>query len=200
MIAASIVSTVWSREFMSSAFQTTPTGCTAAVTPGVRLRRGIRPLTRATATEITVRSGEEIAGIDIRHREERGHTISGTVSGDTAGQGHEGIMIMLMSGADRQLAGMTGMIGSKGFAMFGVTDGEYEIAAVRMNSHTIRICKLGAPPRGRERRRCSGTGTENGAARFDLREGEDRNLRAVGGAPEREKVPAKTDQRQRIGR
>ncbi len=89
---------------------------------------------RATATEFTVRSGEEIAGIDIRHREERGHTISGTVSGDTSVQG-EGIRIMLTSGADRQLAGMTGAIGSKGFAMFGVPDGDYEIiAAVRMNA------------------------------------------------------------------
>src|SRR5262249_23163098 len=72
--------------------------------------------------------------VDIRHREERGHTISGTVSGAAAsGEGSESITIMLMSGADRQLVGMTGTALSKGFAMFGVPDGEYEIAAVRMN-------------------------------------------------------------------
>src|SRR5262249_3227580 len=89
---------------------------------------------RATAVEITVRSGEEVAGVDIRHREERGHTISGTVSGAAAsGEGSESITIMLMSGADRQLVGMTGTALSKGFAMFGVPDGEYEIAAVPMN-------------------------------------------------------------------
>jgi len=36
---------------------------------------------------------------------------------------------MLTSGADRQLAGMTSAYRTKNFAMFGVLDGEYEIAA-----------------------------------------------------------------------
>ncbi len=89
---------------------------------------------RATAAEITVRSGEEITGADIRHREERGHAISGTVINDAAsGSMREGITIMLMSGADRQLVGMTGAYGTKSFAMFGVADGEYEIVACRMD-------------------------------------------------------------------
>ncbi|HKC87185.1 MAG TPA: carboxypeptidase-like regulatory domain-containing protein, partial [Blastocatellia bacterium] len=89
---------------------------------------------RATAAEITVRSGEEITGADIRHREENGHMISGTVINDAAsGPTREGINIMLMSGADRQLVGMTWAYGSKSFAMFGVADGEYEIVACRMD-------------------------------------------------------------------
>ena len=90
---------------------------------------------RATATEIAVRSGEEAAGADIRHREERGHTISGTVVGDVAsGSMVEGVTIMLTSGADRQLVGMTGAYGTKSFAMFGAPDGEYEIVAFRVSS------------------------------------------------------------------
>jgi len=37
--------------------------------------------TRDTAQTITVRAGEEVGGIDIRYRGERGHAISGVVSG-----------------------------------------------------------------------------------------------------------------------
>ncbi|HEY7184783.1 MAG TPA: carboxypeptidase-like regulatory domain-containing protein, partial [Blastocatellia bacterium] len=93
---------------------------------------------RATATEIAVRSGEEATGADIRHREERGHTISGTVAGDTAtGSMGEGIIVMLTSGADRQLVGMTGAYGAKNFAMSGVSDGEYEMAAFRMSPRDV---------------------------------------------------------------
>jgi hypothetical protein len=79
---------------------------------------------RATATEIVVRSGEEVAGADIRRREERGRTISGIIIGDTASGG---INIMLVSGAGRQLIGMTRPYATNGFEMFGVPDGEYEM-------------------------------------------------------------------------
>jgi carboxypeptidase family protein len=90
---------------------------------------------RATAAEIAVRGGEEITGADIRHREERGHMISGTIVNDAAsGPMRDGITIMLMSGADRQLVGTTWAYGTKSFAMFGVADGEYEIVACRMDS------------------------------------------------------------------
>ncbi len=37
--------------------------------------------TRETAKEITLRPGEEVSGIDIRFRSERGHALSGTVTG-----------------------------------------------------------------------------------------------------------------------
>jgi hypothetical protein len=89
---------------------------------------------RATATEITVRNGEEVTGADIRQREERGRTISGTVAGAVAsGSMDEIIDIMLTSGADRQLVGMARAYRTKNFAMFGVPDGEYEMAAFRAN-------------------------------------------------------------------
>ncbi|HEV2666084.1 MAG TPA: carboxypeptidase-like regulatory domain-containing protein, partial [Blastocatellia bacterium] len=89
---------------------------------------------RATAAEITVRSGDEITGADIRHREERGYTISGTIIGDGASASmSERIIIMLTSGADRRLVGMTSRHGVKSFAMSGVPDGEYEITAFLPN-------------------------------------------------------------------
>ena len=89
---------------------------------------------RATAAGITVRGGEEVAGIDIRHREERGYMISGMVLGDAAPDARdERVIVMLTSGVDRQLIGMTWVSGTKGFAMFGALDGEYEIVAFRMN-------------------------------------------------------------------
>ncbi|HKQ91386.1 MAG TPA: carboxypeptidase-like regulatory domain-containing protein [Blastocatellia bacterium] len=89
---------------------------------------------RATAAEITVRGGEEVAGIDIRNREERGYMISGTVLGAAAPDPRDDrVTVILTSGVDRQLVGMTWPPGTKGFAMFGALDGEYEIAAFRMS-------------------------------------------------------------------
>ena len=44
--------------------------------------------TRDTATEITVRSGEETTNVDIRYRGEPGHIVSGTVNGPASEQGH----------------------------------------------------------------------------------------------------------------
>jgi hypothetical protein len=89
---------------------------------------------RATAAEIAVRGGEEVAGIDIRHSEDRGHTISGTFIRDAAsGSMSEGATVMLTSGADRQLVGMTGAYGTRSFALFGAPDGEYEIFAFPTN-------------------------------------------------------------------
>jgi len=116
---------------------------------------------RATAAEITVRGGEEIAGIDIRHREDRGHMISGTILGDAAHDPmDEGITIMLTSGADRQLIGMTWVYGTKGFAMFGAPDGEYEVVAFKVsrtqtdlgNSAPRRVVVKGADVSGIELR------------------------------------------------
>ena len=89
---------------------------------------------RATAAEITVRSGDEITGADIRHREERGYTISGKIIGDASSAlMSERILVMLTSGADRRQVGMTSVFGVKSFAMSGISDGEYEITAFLPN-------------------------------------------------------------------
>src|SRR6266511_816882 len=83
---------------------------------------------RATAKEIVVRSGEQVTGADIRHREERGHTISGIIISEIASGGAD---IMLVSVAGRQLIGMTSVYVTKGCEMIGVPDGEDEIISSR---------------------------------------------------------------------
>src|SRR6266511_2987463 len=129
MTAASIVSTAWRPGFTSLALQATSRACTAVFTTGAR------------AKEIVVRSGEVVAGADIRHREERGHTISGIIIGDAAS---ERTNIMLVSGAGRQLIGMTSAYATKGFEMFGVPDGEYEMIAFWMMG--MEICFSSSTP------------------------------------------------------
>jgi hypothetical protein len=89
---------------------------------------------RATAAEITVRSGDEITGADIHHREERGYSISGKIIGDASSAlMSERIFVMLTSGADRRQVGMTSVFSVKSFAMSGISDGEYEITAFLPN-------------------------------------------------------------------
>jgi hypothetical protein len=87
--------------------------------------------TRDTAAEVAVRSGEETAGIDIRYRGERGHTISGKVSGfiDTKTPSPASVLLRLLPGGGYEGATFA-MMGSKpGFSFNGVSDGEYEVAA-----------------------------------------------------------------------
>jgi Carboxypeptidase regulatory-like domain len=87
---------------------------------------------RGAATEINLRGGEEVSGVDIRARGGRGRSISGTVSGETQGEGLiNSVTVMLYGAADRHPAGMTTLIGSQSFSLRGVEDGEYELMAAR---------------------------------------------------------------------
>ena len=89
--------------------------------------------TRDTAAEITVRSGQETAGIDIRHREEQGHRVTGTVEVPATIQASEGsVSVSLSYPAGGPPAGMTFMSlnsESRAFSIEGVADGEYEVHA-----------------------------------------------------------------------
>ncbi len=88
---------------------------------------------RGSAVEINLRGAEEVTGIDIRSRTGRGRSISGTVSGETQGEGlFNGVAVMLR-GADKHLAGMATLMGSQSFSLRGVEDGEYELSAIRFN-------------------------------------------------------------------
>ncbi len=89
---------------------------------------------RGAAVEINLRGAEEVSGIDIRPRAGRGRAISGTVTGETQGDGViNGVAVMLRGAADKQLAGMAALIGSQNFSLRGVEDGEYELIAMRFN-------------------------------------------------------------------
>src|SRR5499426_98175 len=83
--------------------------------------------TRETAAEVTVTSGGETSGVDIRYRGDRGHAVSGSISfsGEPVSPSVS-IMIALTNT-------VTGVVRSDAdrfrerFAIYAVTDGEYEI-------------------------------------------------------------------------
>jgi hypothetical protein len=89
---------------------------------------------RGAAVEVNLRGAEEVSGVDIRARGGRGRSISGTVSGETQGEGLiSGVAVMLYGAADKHLAGATTLIGGQNFSLRGVEDGEYELKATRFS-------------------------------------------------------------------
>jgi hypothetical protein len=90
--------------------------------------------TRDGAVEVQVQPGQEATDIDIRHRGERGHAVSGTVVGAFgAGQfGSGGATVSLRhvaSGAHEGFAFVTGAGDTRSFVFEGIPDGDYELAA-----------------------------------------------------------------------
>src|SRR5215475_13619481 len=83
--------------------------------------------TRETAAEVTVTSGGETSGVDIRYRGDRGHAVSGLIS-FSGGPGSSSVSRMVALTNT-----VTGVVRSDAdffrerFAIYGVTDGEYEI-------------------------------------------------------------------------
>jgi len=89
---------------------------------------------RGAAAEVNLRGAEEVAGVDIRARGGRGRSISGTVSGETQGDGViSGLIVMLYGAADKHLVGMATLVGSPNFSIRSVDDGEYELIAARFS-------------------------------------------------------------------
>jgi hypothetical protein len=82
--------------------------------------------TRDTAAEIQVRGGEEVTA-DIRYRAEPGHSISGMVKT----QGTTGASISVMRAGDEMVPsnGSYQSPGSRGFTIYGLADGEYDLIA-----------------------------------------------------------------------
>ncbi len=85
---------------------------------------------RDAAVEIPVRAGEEVGGVDIQRRGERGRTITGIVSGDPPLEDVSVKLINANSGYVEKEAGL-----SKGgrFVFFGVPDGEYDLYAQKLH-------------------------------------------------------------------
>jgi hypothetical protein len=90
--------------------------------------------TRDTAVEIFVRGGEEITA-DIQYRGEPGHSISGTVAGfpQTASMMPSNAVVTLTEVHSRAAitSASANAFSGYGFALYGVADGEYELAAQR---------------------------------------------------------------------
>ena len=90
--------------------------------------------TRDTATEITVRAGQEVAGIDIRHREERGYRVTGTLTNappanDDTGYGVGVVLTYAGSGVTAASAWVSTREAERVFSLEGVADGDYEVQA-----------------------------------------------------------------------
>jgi len=89
--------------------------------------------TRDTAAEVAVTSGGEVTGIDIRLRSERGHVVSGTVTNAAAPTQTSYTSVTLVSTTSGVFAGFSNIQADDtnrgGFAIIGLTDGEYDIAA-----------------------------------------------------------------------
>src|SRR6185503_1054307 len=85
--------------------------------------------TRDVATELTVRAGEETTA-DIRYRGERGHTVSGVVNGPIAANSSANLTLaQIVNGVPLASGFSLQAFNRKGFAFYGVTDGEYDLVA-----------------------------------------------------------------------
>src|SRR6266404_530753 len=83
-----------------------------------------------TAAEVTVRAGEEASGIDIRYRENRGHSIGGTVS-VSAGPMPQAISVVLIRAGNGVVEATTIVMGGRDhFGFDTLLDGEYVVTAI----------------------------------------------------------------------
>ena len=83
--------------------------------------------TRDTASEISVRSGEEISGVDISYRGEQGHLISGTVTG--ASQGFNVTLTVVGDGIVPWSGTSYPEWNGRTFSFVGIADGDYDLYA-----------------------------------------------------------------------
>jgi hypothetical protein len=100
--------------------------------------------TRDTAAELTVHAGEELTGIDVRYRGERGHSVSGFVTGASGEADSKliGISVTLSqasSGTMEASAFVTGQSSDRAFALSGVADGDYILMGVRGIPGTMEV-------------------------------------------------------------
>jgi hypothetical protein len=83
---------------------------------------------RAEAAEIKVIAGAEITGVDIRYGGAHGHTLSGVVSGGKGIVVRPAVSVQLF-GAQGELSANSAYVrpgdDNRGFAFFGLPDGEY---------------------------------------------------------------------------
>jgi protocatechuate 3,4-dioxygenase beta subunit len=84
--------------------------------------------TRESAAEVHLRGGEEVSGIDIRHRGERGRIVSGYVSGETE-LSYQSLSVTLRGGEAGGFDAYSFLSSLRGFVFYGVPDGEYDLTA-----------------------------------------------------------------------
>lgn len=93
--------------------------------------------TRDTAAQISVTSGDETAGVDIKYRGEPGHAISGTLSGmsDANLSSSSNVsLIQVANGPPIPIASSYTPPGGKSFSFYGLADGDYDLNAQSFSS------------------------------------------------------------------
>ncbi len=88
--------------------------------------------TRDTALAITIQHGEELTGLDIRYRSERGHRVSGRLTGALEGRNTTAVSLKYL--ASGNAVATTFIYSDKqgvAFELRGVPNGEYELIAER---------------------------------------------------------------------
>lgn len=95
--------------------------------------------TRDTATEYTVRGGEETTA-DIRYRSDPGHMVSGSVK--VNGTGGASVTLMPVEGGFMPAGNAMQAQGARGFEISGVGDGEYQIMATEFPTNVVGITTM----------------------------------------------------------
>ncbi|HEV2835700.1 MAG TPA: hypothetical protein VGW58_10305, partial [Pyrinomonadaceae bacterium] len=114
--------------------------------------------TRDTAAEISVRAGEETAGVDIRYRGEQGRVVSGQIDPGQETTVTFGVTLTAVGDATAPWSNSTYRApGVRGFSFSGVADGDYYVFAISSSAtgeHVIstpkRISVRGADVTGIE--------------------------------------------------
>jgi len=116
--------------------------------------------TRDAAAEVTVASGTEASGIDIRYRGEPGHAVSGKMTGVNLAESVAPSTVYLTQAATGAGFDLMYANPSQGgaFAFYGVPDGEYDLTAERLEGD--RSDRLGSEPRRVTVRGADVTGVE----------------------------------------
>ena len=84
---------------------------------------------RETAAEVAVQAGNE-ATVDIRYRGDSGHLVSGMVTGPIASNSNTNITLaQIVNGVPQYNSVSFQQFNRKGFAFYGVADGEYDLVA-----------------------------------------------------------------------
>lgn len=117
--------------------------------------------TRDTAVEVIVQAGQEAVGIDINYRGEKGHAISGAVTGAAAPSMNTGLSVTLLNAATgtMELTPTINYNDRRSFTFYGVPDGDYYLVAETFDysnqkeagaSHLRRVTVKGADVTGLE--------------------------------------------------
>jgi hypothetical protein len=90
--------------------------------------------TRDGAVEVQVQTGQELPDIDIRHRGERGHAVSGTITGAFGASdfGTAGASVVLRRATTGESEGFAFLVSTgetRSFLLEGIADGDYDLTA-----------------------------------------------------------------------